>query len=235
MRSFLRHIKRGAEDILFPNICLICGHSLSGREHMVCAECLREEFEALNPQDDAEQKVMLPESVHFHYSLWSFGKGGYLQQLLHKLKYDRLTGIAIDAGRMLGEQLKGHPAVRKSKEIAVPFLLPVPLHPAKFKKRGYNQAYIIAAGIQEITNWEISPSAAVIRTRNTRTQTGFDLNKRIENISGAFEVRQPEVLRDRFCIIIDDVFTTGTTTFELAKAVHNTNGIACGIGTLARA
>lgn len=235
MRAFLRHIKRGAEDVLFPNICLICGHSLSGGEHMVCIECLREEFEVLDHHDDKQQKVILPESVHFHYSLWRFGKGGYLQKLLHKLKYERLTGIAVDTGRMLGEQLKKHPLIMSNKDRERPLLIPVPLHPAKFKKRGYNQAFLITAGIREITDWEICPASAVIRTRNTRTQTGFDLNKRIRNISGAFEVREPGILQGRQCIIVDDVFTTGTTSFELSRAVFETSEVPCGIATLARA
>ncbi|MFN1835856.1 ComF family protein [Balneola sp. MJW-20] len=233
MIRILKNIIRGGGEVIFPNICLICGFSLSRSENVICMLCLSSEFEKCSLKPDSEQQMVLPESVLFQYSMWKFDKGGHLQMLLHKLKYDRLTGIGIDTGRMLGSQLMKHSCIMNSSHEVL--LIPVPLHEARYKIRGYNQSFLIAAGISEVTGWDIAARYVVQRQNNTKTQTGFDLNRRIKNITDAFRVSEPDKLRDRLCIIVDDVFTTGTTTFELASCIFNECGVKCGIVSIAKA
>lgn len=233
MSGLVNNVIRGIGEVIFPNICMICGFSLSRSEKVVCMNCLSNEFEKCSIQSDKEEKLLIPESVTFHYSMWKFDKGGYLQMLLHKLKYDRITGVGIDAGRLLGSELLKHPEILNLKSKVL--LVPVPLHPAKYKSRGYNQAYLIAKGVSEVTGWEITARYDLHRKKNTRTQTGFDLDQRIKNIEGAFEIRKPEVFTGHQCIIIDDVFTTGTTTFELSTCIYRDTGLRSGIATIAKA
>lgn len=101
--------------------------------------------------------------------------------------------------------------------------------------RGYNQAFYIAKGVAEVTNLKILPKDAVVRNRNTKTQTGFSLEKRRKNIQGAFTVSDPEVVKETVCVIIDDVFTTGATTFELSRVLKKAGSLDLLIATVAQA
>lgn len=233
---FFKRIIGGVTEVLFPKVCTVCGLKLSTREHFVCNYCLENRFEEVNREGKrSSSDTMLPEGIYMQHALWNFDKGGYLQDLLHLLKYHRLTGVGEDMGRQLGKSLLKNPwftdliANRKVR------LLPVPLHPKKRRMRGFNQAFHIAKGVAEVTNLPIIKKEIVTRTKNTRTQTGFSLEKRRENIKGAFWVNDAEAVKDIICIIIDDVFTTGATTFELASKLKEAG---CGeilIATVAQA
>lgn len=215
MKVLLKRFLAGLNEVLFPDICVVCGMKLTPAEHCVCVQCLYTKFErAENGSNQAP--LILPQGVSVQHALWSFDKGGELQNLLHHLKYNRLIGVGIDAGRILGQSMLQNPLIIKTREATQMLLVPVPLHPRKRKSRGYNQAYYVAKGMQETTGWEIAGLGTVKRIKNTKTQTGFSLEKRRENIASAFEVAEPEALKGKTCIIVDDVFTTGATTFELA-------------------
>ncbi|WP_020403380.1 ComF family protein [Gracilimonas tropica] len=199
-------------------------------------QCLNHKFEeAYRPGKSNSGDVILPESISIQHALWNFDKGGYLQELLHQLKYHRLTGVGEDIGRQLGKSLLQNPAFIKSIERKKVRLVPVPLHPRKRRMRGYNQAFYIAKGVAEVTNLKILPKDAVVRNRNTKTQTGFSLEKRRKNIQGAFTVSDPEVVKETVCVIIDDVFTTGATTFELSRVLKKAGSLDLLIATVAQA
>lgn len=220
MRVLLKRFLAGLNEVLFPDICVVCGLKLTPAEHCVCMQCLHTKFERAE-WGHKQASVILPQGVSVQHSLWRFDKGGELQNLLHHLKYNRLIGVGIDAGRILGQSMLENPLITKNRGAAQMLLIPVPLHPHRRKTRGYNQAYYVAKGVQETTSWEIVGLHAVKRVKNTKTQTGFSLEKRRENIDSAFEVAEPEALKGKICIIVDDVFTTGATTFELAVQLKN--------------
>ncbi len=229
-------IKEGVLEVLFPRVCTVCGLKLSVTEHFVCTQCLDNKFEeAFIPGKRSTSEVMLPEGIYLQHALWNFDKGGYLQELLHQLKYHRLTGVGVDMGRQLGKSLlKNSFFIEAIKDQKVR-LLPVPLHPKKKRMRGYNQAFHITKGIAEVTNLHILKKEVVQRTKNTSTQTGFSLEKRRKNISGAFKVVRPQALDAVTCIIVDDVFTTGATTFELASKLKEAGCSKIIIATVAQA
>src|SRR5699024_5323826 len=110
-----------------------------------------ERFQDANPYNaPASGDTLLPDGVVFQHALWQFDKGGDLQNLLHLLKYERLTAIGVDLGRKLGERIRVHPPLNKYLSENESVLLPVPLHPRKFRYRGFNQAFKIACGFQEV-------------------------------------------------------------------------------------
>lgn len=179
--------------------------------------------------------VILPESVYQQYALWNFDKGGALQDLLHALKYDGLAAVGEEVGTLLGRRLMDH---YLSDYVWPPedyVLLPVPLHSLKLRMRGYNQARQIALGIERSTGIKIIEEDAVRRVRNTKSQTGFSVDKRMENIQGAFEIKVAHFITGKVVIIVDDVFTTGATTFELAMDCWENGTVACLIATVAQA
>lgn len=227
----------GLSSVAFPRVCICCGMESTEKEHNICSFCKEERFESANPHYlTSSSGVILPEGVIVQHALWLFDKGGLLQHLMHYLKYERLTVIGSELGRMLARSLMKHPELEDILEYRKHILLvPVPLHYLKFRKRGFNQAFMIGKGMQEVLDVPICNLKSVIRKKNTRSQTGFTIEKRISNIKDAFRVRNPEVFRDKYLIIVDDVFTTGSTTFELTGSLRETGCRDIIIATVAQA
>ncbi len=218
-------------DLLYPVSCLVCGDRLVDQRHL-CSFCLRHAFVPTNEDGrESSEGMVLPEWVTMQESLWEFDKGGFLQDVLHHVKYSGLADLGIALGKELGYKLLNNRFFPVTDEVV---LLPVPLHPIRQRKRGYNQSELLAGGIAVVTGARVAPERAVRRIRNTRTQTGLNASSRKENLSGAFELVDAGPFRGRDVLVVDDVITTGATVFELAGLVRE---LCCSIGvaTIARA
>ncbi len=158
-----------------------------------------------------------------------------MQRLLHELKYNCLVSIGRQLGKALARRVKKHPAVQKVLSGNNSLLIPVPLHYLKFRKRGFNQAFTIARGIDEVLDLPICKIDTVRRKKYTLSQTGFTLERRIKNMKNAFQISKPERVSGKTIIIVDDVFTTGSTAFELAKTLKKAGAEAIMIWTVAQA
>ncbi len=194
-------------------------------DRMLCDYCLEYAFEPANPDEKPSCPGHLPpEFINVQDALWKYDKKGHLQTLLMKLKYQGQRNVGIQCGRLLGRKWRfsrWHVPRIKWK------LVPVPLHWGKYWQRGYNQAEQIAIGFSEETGVPVCSGDCIIRNRYTRTQTGFSMEQRHKNMQGVFTVRNKEELANHKIIIIDDVFTTGATTYQLAETISCTkvNGI----------
>lgn len=223
--------------VAFPRVCICCGMETTEKERQICSFCKEERFESANPDyKTSSSAAILPDRVVIQHALWQFDKGGLLQDLMHYLKYERLTGIGLELGAMVARSMIRHPeasALLENTEQAM--LVPVPLHYLKFRKRGFNQAFMIAKGMQEVLKVPICGIKAVVRKKNTRSQTGFSIKKRISNVEDAFYIRHPEAFQGKMLIIVDDVFTTGATTFELARKLKEAGSKEIIIATAAQA
>lgn len=232
MVKLFNYIESSISELMFPKVCTICGMSLIKSRRFICTECAKNRFErAVTTKSD---RINLPDSVKGRFALWRFDKGGYLQDLLHKLKYHRLTGVGEDLGSFLGNEIKKQD-VLNGFEAENTLILPVPLHQKKRRVRGFNQAFYIAQGMSEVLNYSIIKKSVVVRIKNTKTQTGFSLSKRRENIADAFKVVLPKEIQDKNIIIVDDVFTTGATAFELVSELNRADVAKIFIATVAQA
>jgi len=208
-------------SILFPPVCFACGHATVSAGRLLCPYCLMDGLQPAIP----DPNVILPEGIDWRVSAWQFDKNGIIQHLLHGLKYGQLP--------RLGEEL-GEEAARRAG-LGPRLVVPVPLHPKRLRTRGYNQAEAIARGVARATGGEVLADGVVIRTRHTRTQTGFSLDQRRSNLSGAFRCLDPDRLAGRDLLLVDDVFTTGATLFELHEACKPAAPASAAILTLAQA
>ncbi|MFH5831558.1 ComF family protein [Halalkalibaculum sp. DA3122] len=212
-------IKTGLAGIVFPNVCVCCGMEVTEQQRQICTFCLMERFEDANPENtDTSAAELLPDGVWAQHALWQFDKGGALQDLMHQLKYNHLKQIGVQLGERLGWRTLQHPGIAAMMEeySSNSLLVPVPLHYIKFMQRGFNQAFTIAQGLQKKLDIPICGISDVVRQKNTRSQTGFDLEERNANMKDAFRVKNGEEIADKLSIVVDDVFTTGATSFELA-------------------
>lgn len=220
MWAFANRVLSGFSEIIFPSVCICCGFETTSKKQHLCSFCKEKRFVDANPNNsNCSSDVLLPEQVLIQHAMWQFDQGGMLQDLMHYLKYERMTSIGLELGRLMAKRALRHPKLQQILEQKECVLVPVPLHYLKFRKRGFNQAFMLACGVNRETNLPICGVDWVVRQKNTKTQTGFSIEKRLSNIADAFSVKNQDGLMDKIVVIIDDVFTTGSTTFELAKTL----------------
>ena len=147
--------------------------------------------------------------------------------MLHKLKYNGKREIGVELGRRLGMELKNAPLYQSIETV-----IPVPLHPKKQRKRGYNQSEQIACGIAEVTGWRID-SKSVTRNIFTATQTRKTRMERWENVAEVFTVTQAEALTGRHVLLVDDVITTGATIEACAQQLLHIDKCKVSVAALA--
>lgn len=226
---------RGIGSVLFPNICLCCGTESVTRRRPVCAFCLHERFESGSAGGaGGAGGILLPRGVILQHAMWRFDKGGALQRLLYRLKYEGLREAGLHLGECLGRDMRARRPLAQFLGKERPLLIPVPLHPRKRRLRGFNQAKAIAEGVGRVWDLELT-QGAVRRRHNTPSQTGLALRERVANLEGAFAIEKPELIRGRSVLVVDDVFTTGATTFELAGILSRAGMLRAAIATVARA
>jgi ComF family protein len=155
-----------------------------------------------------------------------------LRELIHLLKYDGVRPAANVLGRMLADAMVPLQPLFAADPV---LFVPVPLHTHKRRQRGFNQAELIARSalkLQPFRRFELKP--ILDRTRETQSQIGLSRHDRRENLRGAFAVTAPEVIRGREVLLVDDVFTTGTTVSECALVLRRAGAAKVYVATVAR-
>ena len=228
-------ISEGVESILYPPVCVCCGARHVASYHL-CDHCIAHKFQLANPKfEQTTGDTILPDGIKFQHALWRFDKAGALQEIMHQLKYKHLYQLGVQLGMILGRSLKQNPHFKRIQTDKHIQLVPVPLHSFKYRKRGYNQAEAIAKGISKIITLPLLDEDAVIRQKNTRTQTGFSMQHRLRNMQDAFKIGQNDKISESHLLIVDDVFTTGATTYELARTLLKGGAESLSVATIAQA
>jgi len=158
---------------------------------------------------------------------------GGLRELIHLLKYEGVRPAANVLGRMLSEAICSlQPGFCPQPVL----LVPVPLFRAKKRQRGFNQAEVIArAALKLLATQRLHLNEKVLgRRRETQSQTGLTSHQRRENMRGAFVVAQPEAVRGREIVVVDDVYTTGATVSECARILLRAGAAKIWVATVAR-
>jgi len=157
-----------------------------------------------------------------------------LRDLIHLLKYDRVRPAANVLGRMLAEVIEGLEPCFSQDAILV---VPVPLYSRKLCQRGFNQSELIARNALKLRGdggrLTLSPHL-LERRRDTQSQIGLTRHQRRENIRGAFAVTQPDDIKQNEILLVDDVFTTGTTASECARILRRAGASKVWVATVAR-
>ena len=156
-----------------------------------------------------------------------------MRDLIHLLKYDRVRPAAPILGRMLAEVI----ATLSPEFTADPVVIPVPLHPSKVRQRGFNQSELIARAALKLHPAALDGKpnvSALIRQKNTISQTGMTPAQRRENVRGAFAVVRPSDIAGRDVLLVDDVMTTGTTVSECARVLRRAGAERVFVATVAR-
>ena len=200
-------------NLVYPVKCEVCGRLLAEGESVICSICYLQlprtnyHRDDLNPMIQifwGRAKVLRASSYFFFY------KGSPFQSLLHKLKYKGNKNIGIRLGKLFAAELMNSP-------FSTPDLvIPVPLHPKKLKKRGYNQSEMIAIGVNELFQSELNTDT-LIRIGFAKTQTNKGRFDRFLNMEDQFQVVDEEKIIGKSVLLIDDVITTGSTLEACAQ------------------
>jgi ComF family protein len=196
-------------NIFYPTSCLGCQNPLLAKEEWVCLKCFND-----FPHTHFHKRLSNPVTESFTgrvpilrgTAFLHFQRGGVVQQLIHALKYKNKPGV----GHFLG-QCAGKDMARGSFFKSADALVPVPLHPAKEKKRGYNQALAIANGLSQATQIPVAP--LLQRVTASPSQTSKSRYDRFLNVNTIFKLN-PNLAQNwqgKHLVVIDDVLTTGAT------------------------
>ncbi len=217
-------------QLFYPHICIGCSSDIIDEHQLLCLRCMRAlpythfANQANNPVEKIFWGRLPVKSAH---SEFYFSKESLMQQLIHQLKYKQ----HLDIGLYLGE-LMGYSMLQSSRFSGIDILVPLPLYPDKERKRGYNQAAIIATGIATIMNLPISKQN-VVRKKVTATQTKKHRIERWENVAESFSVIRPKELEGKEVLLIDDVLTTGATMEACGRVIINAANCTLSMATLA--
>lgn len=213
-------IVRRIGNFVFGSECLGCGLPSDKLDPWLCPDCVaelsREMKSYSSPRDDV---------------FCLFPMRPLTRRLVHGLKYKSIPGMAAylvkrsaaSNDRAIGMELRLLPQPL--------FFVPVPLHPARYRERGYNQAERIAAALASVVGgrvcrWLRRKSFVMSQTKLTREERG-------RNVMGAFEARLPDPLpRCGTVVVVDDVYTTGATTSACLDALTGKFGLTLRVCTL---
>jgi ComF family protein len=219
-------------SLLFPELCPACGTDLVANEHIICTDCLYN-LPATNfhtqPDNIVAQQFWGKIKVESAYALYYFTKGGKVQNLMHHFKYKGMHQIGNVLGNIAGGQL-----VANDKFSSVDYIIPVPLHKSRLKERGYNQSACFAEGLAQKLHTEVELNN-LVRVKATETQTHRSRFARFENMQEVFVVADPEKLKDKHVLLVDDIVTTGSTLEACGMQLLKIPGLKLSIATIAYA
>lgn len=205
-------------SLFFPRQCAVCGQSLIPAERLICMGCRSDLPKSGYWQQEENILTHLFRefqgiNIEHASSFLCYAKESPYHALLHRLKYKEEAYIGTTLGQWFGVQIKEAPFYQ-----TVDTLIPVPLHPQKEKKRGYNQSRLFAQGIADQTGWALE-TEVLKRIRHTSTQTKLNREERQINVAGAFALKEKERISGKHILLVDDVLTTGSTLHACASTL----------------
>jgi competence protein ComFC len=230
--AFMRQALHGLAHLFYPESCEGCNNELNANEKVLCLHCSlllpRTSFHHIQGNKAFQNfigRVPIEKATSFVF----FTKEGLMQHLLHRFKYKGRKEIGTYLGRLLGEELKKCGWLDN-----IDIIIPVPLHARKEYSRGYNQAQVFAEGIATATGIAVW-NTALLRVKNTETQTRKTRAERVENVRNVFKLREPKKLKNKRILLVDDVLTTGATLEACAIELLKAEGVQVSIATIALA
>ena len=234
----LHSIVHDFADVIFPPYCAICGGPLDFNDRIICEYC----YQSIKFVDAPFcQDCGRPLKKTGKDCTWCANHvlgltriralGVYdrtLSPIIHLLKYGKKPSLAKRLGRMMSITVLRDQLLSRA-DLAVP----VPLHSARHRERGYNQSELLANALAESLGIPLVTNA-LLRQKNTKSQTGLTPEQRMKNVAGSFQVKKADTLKGKKVLLVDDVMTTGSTLRFCAEALlrggaEKVFGIICAV------
>lgn len=247
---FLKTAAASLFAVIFPSDCRVCAAPLKNISFLpVCEKCL----DAIRPIEGnlcaicSERTFSLQiNTIVFEGNICGMCRrmpppfvcaqayssyDGELRELLHLLKYENVRPAANYLGELLSRAVHSLNLGASTPLVVIP----VPLYRGKRRQRGFNQAELLArVAAKKLGSQFKIKTGCLIRKRETKSQTGLTRHQRRANVRGAFAVTQPSQIAGKDILLIDDVFTTGTTASECARVLLRAGANRIYVATVAR-
>ncbi len=226
----LPNIINDLNTVLLPRVCFGCNARLYRGEQILCTPCRNQipltEYN-FSEENSLDRTFYGRSAIEKASSFLFFNDTGIVKNLIHYLKYRNQPQISTFLGDWYGSYLKKDDGLP-----VIDLVLPVPMHPKKLKKRGYNQvegfgkrlAHHLKAGYCD---------NVLLKTTHTQTQTQKSRIFRWQHQTPAFKITKAHCLADTKILLVDDVVTTGATLEACAKAIHQETNAVVYIATIA--
>lgn len=240
--DWVRHFRAAANGVLnlfYPPHCSNCLADTAPGVHL-CAAC-RKSAPAIvapfcqicsEPYDGAIETAFtcakcVERRYHFDHAIAAYRSRAVVRETIHRFKYNHKYHLRHVLGEWLADNLA-------DARLQAPFdgIVPVPLHPTRERERGFNQARVLAELLARRAGAPLMDHLQ--RIRYTTTQTRLDRDTRIRNLRNAFRLRKNAVVRGLHLLLIDDVFTTGSTVDECARVLKDAGAASLRVVTVAR-
>ncbi len=217
-------------DLFYPNLCINCSETLVQGEKVLCLKCITDLPKTNFYKEEnnlVEQRFWGKVKVEKGTSFLYFRKGSITQTILHELKYKRNQSVGHFIGKLAGLELQ-----ESSHFSTVDVIVPIPLHPKKELKRGYNQSKVICEGLSEILEKPIIVNN-LVRIKENETQTKKSVYERYQNIQGVFAINDAQEFEGKHILLVDDVITTGSTLEGCISLLNQIKGTKMSVFTVA--
>ena len=199
-------------------------------ENLICTECYvvipRNNYHIEEENPIAQLfwgRCLIEKAAAFSF----YNKGSRIRNLIHNLKYKGIKEIGYELGRIYAISLKSSGFTND-----INLIIPVPLHPSRKRIRGFNQSETISLGIAEVSGLPVDINS-LARTGVSATQTRRSRYERWTNVEGIFHVTDPDIIRGRHILLVDDVITTGSTIESCANELLKVEGVRVSVIALA--
>ena len=217
-------------SLLYPQLCVICKEPLVENENFFCFACsliLPKTNYHLIPENQSIDRLAGKVSLQKASSYFYYNKEGVAQKLIAEIKYKGNQNLGEWIGAYIAKDMISSDFFQD-----IDYLVPVPLHKSKEKRRGFNQAEKIAGGIAQVTKIPLE-TGNVFREKSNTSQTKKGLFDRWKNTRNIFQMKNTDLFNEKHILIIDDVLTTGSTIEALAQSLLKSSEIKISILTLA--
>ena len=240
-KATLAGLAKGGLRLIFPEVCQLCRDEPAKPEDGFVGDDCRARFKPIEApycqrcgqpfagefSGDFECENCVEMGLHFEFARAAMQANAEMREAIHRFKYRQALWLEPLFDRLLRER-----AVEQIRDWRGDCLVPVPLHPIRFRERGFNQAEQLCRNLGRATGLKVE-TRAVKRTRVTQTQTRLSRSERLANMRGAFAPHLRN-LNGRRVVLVDDVLTTGATTSDCARACKKAGAAEVGVWTLAR-
>jgi ComF family protein len=228
--SKLSNIINDINKVLLPKLCFGCNAQLYRGEQLLCTLCRNQipltEYDFI--EENAVDKIFYGRiDIKKASAFLFYADQGIVKNLIHFLKYKNQPQIGQFLGDWYGQILKESNALNY-----VNIVIPVPLHKKRLKKRGYNQV----SGFAQRIAYHLNASYVdhlLVKTANTRTQTKKNRFYRWRGMPDLYQITNPEFLKNKNVLLIDDVITTGATIEACARAIKKAQNATVSVATIA--
>ncbi|MDO8602233.1 MAG: ComF family protein [Candidatus Omnitrophota bacterium] len=228
-------------NLLYPALCRACSKKINEFDRNICADCAKKIKERLPPfclrcgrqfKGESELKAICAdckdETPYFDQAWSACHYEGALKSLIHDFKYKKITALSKDFADLIINFMKKYDIGKDSR-----IILSVPMHPGRLFRREVNHADILARAIGKDLGISYSGNA-LKKIKDTPPQSKLKREARMKNLRSSFSLKNSRIFRGKDILLVDDLFTTGSTVNECSRLLKDSGAGRIDVITLAR-